>query len=128
MFHLSVLSGKMAGRSIEVRHFPFRVGRAQKNDLVLDEPGVWAEHLELTREGNLCAVTSLETASVAVNGECIRQVALRNGDQIEFGGSKLRFELAPVHLRGLRVREIAIWLALGAVFLFQFWLIYRLLA
>jgi len=128
MFHLSLLSGKMAGLCIEVRHFPFRVGRAHKNDLAIEESGVWAEHLEFTREGDLCAVKAFESASVAVNGVPTCQIVLRNGDQIEFGAAKLRFELAPVRLRGLRGREIAIWLALGAVFLFQFWLIYRLLA
>lgn len=128
MFHLSLLSGKMAGRFIPVRHFPFRVGRATQNDLILDDPGVWAEHLEFTREENLCALNAVETASVAVNGESTRQVVLRNGDQIEFGGVKLRFELAPLQLLGLRAREVAIWLAVVAVFLFQFWLIYWLLA
>ena len=47
MIQLRVLSGKMAGETIFVRRFPFRIGRAPHNELRLDDDGVWDEHLNL---------------------------------------------------------------------------------
>jgi pSer/pThr/pTyr-binding forkhead associated (FHA) protein len=127
IFQLSIVSGKMAGQVIRVRHFPFVAGRSGNCDLVLPEQGVWQKHLELRLQDGRCAVRSLEEAALGVNGQPVREAILRNGDQIEIGSMKLRFGLGPVVFRAARSREMAIWAALGAVFVFQFWLIYRLL-
>jgi hypothetical protein len=127
MFQLRLLSGKLAGRVFEVRFFPFRAGRGPENDLILDDPGVWVEHFRLVREGDLCAVKAAGAAALAVNGEPARHAVLRNGDQIEIAALRMTFGLAPAPFRALRLRETVIWTALGAVFLLQFWLIYRLL-
>jgi predicted component of type VI protein secretion system len=127
MFQLRVLSGKMAGQVFQVRHFPFVAGRSENCDLILAERGVWQRHVEFRSEDGRCAIRSLEKAGVAVNGETVAEAVLRNGDQIEIGSMKLRFGLASVAFRDPRGRELAIWSALIAVFLFQFWLIYRLL-
>lgn len=128
MIHLHILSGKMAGDTQVVRHFPFRIGRAPGNDLMVDEPGVWDEHLTLEfqkKEGFLLKTAA--DAFAAVNEENKSAARLRNGDVVSFGSAKIRFWLAPPRQRGLRLRELGVWLLIAAVTAFQFFLIYRLL-
>ena len=52
---------------------------------------------------------------------------LHNGDIISFGSAKIQFWIAAPRKRGLRLRELSVWLLLAAVTAFQFVLIYRLL-
>lgn len=128
MIQLRILSGKMAGEDIFVRRFPFRIGRAAGNELVLDDPGVWDHHLTLgfQKSDGFTLATAPETFA-AINEEPQKNARLRNGDVISFGSAKIRFWLAPPVQRGLRFREQAVWLLLLAVTAFQFFLIYRLL-
>ncbi len=128
MIQLHILSGKMAGGIEAVRRFPFRLGRAAENDLILDEPGVWDRHLTLEfqkKEGFI--LQSAPETFVAINDEAQTSARLRNGDTISFGSAKLRFWLAAPRQRGLVFGELCIWLLLIAVTVFQFALIYRLL-
>jgi pSer/pThr/pTyr-binding forkhead associated (FHA) protein len=128
MVQLRVLSGKMAGEIQIVRHFPFRIGRAAKNHLRLDEAGIWDEHLTLTFQRK--AGFSLETAPeafAAVNDQPQKSVRLRHGDIISFGSTKLQFWLAPAPLRGLRLREGFVWATIMLITALQIVLIYELL-
>jgi hypothetical protein len=128
MIQLHILSGKMAGEDIFVRRFPFRIGRATGNGLILDDAGVWDTHLTLEfkkNEGFTLATTP--EAFAAINDEQKQSARLRNGDIISFGSAKLQVWLAPPVQRGLRLRELIVWLLLIAVTAFQFFLIYRLL-
>jgi pSer/pThr/pTyr-binding forkhead associated (FHA) protein len=129
MVQLRILSGKMAGDTQVVRHFPFRIGRGPDNDLCLDDLGVWDNHLILgfqKREGFI-----LETAPdthAAVNEQPQSSVRLHNGDVISFGSAKIQFWLAPARLRGLRIRELFVWFLLAAVTVVQvllLWLLVR---
>lgn len=128
MIQLRLLSGKMAGDTKVVRRFPFRIGRAVENDLMLDDPGVWDNHITLEfqkKEG-----FTLQTASeafVAINEAPSASARLRNGDIISFGSAKIQFWLAAPRQRGLRLRELFVWFILIAVTAFQFTLIYQLL-
>jgi pSer/pThr/pTyr-binding forkhead associated (FHA) protein len=127
MVQLTILSGKMAGDIQVIRHFPFLIGRSGENDLCLDEPGIWDKHLTLgfqKRQGFI-----LETAPDAlatVNGQPQKSTRLRNGDIISFGSAKIQFWLAPAPLRGLRTREMFVWMLLATVTAGQFVLIYWL--
>jgi pSer/pThr/pTyr-binding forkhead associated (FHA) protein len=128
MIQLRILSGRMAGDTQVVRHFPFRIGRAAENDLVLDDSGVWDNHLTVTfqkREGFLMQTAA--DAFAAINEEPKSSARLRNGDVISFGSAKIQFWLAPPRQRTLRIRELYVWFLLAAVTAFQFVLIYRLL-
>jgi len=128
MIQLCILSGKMAGDIQVVRRFPFRIGRAAENDLILDEPGVWDRHLTLEfqkKEGFLLQ-TAPETFA-AINDESQTSARLRNGDLIAFGSAKIQFWLAAPRQRSLLLHELGVWLLLTAVTAFQFALIYRLL-
>ena len=127
MVQLRILSGKMAGDVQVVRHFPFRIGRSAEDDLRLDDPGVWDNHLVLgflKQEGFM-----LETAPgafAAVNEQPQASTRLHNGDVIAFGPVKIQFWLAPARLRGLRLRELFVWFLLAAVTAVQITLIWLL--
>lgn len=128
MIQLRILSGQTAGDTLVVRRFPFRIGRAAENDLRLEAPGVWDQHLTLEfqkAEGFL--LHTAPDAFAAVNEQPLTSARLRNGDIISFGSAKIQFWLAAPRQRGLRARELSVWLLLAAVTAFQFLLIYRLL-
>ena len=128
MIQLRILSGQTAGDTVVVRRFPFRIGRAAENDLRLETPGVWDQHLKLEfqkAEGFLLH-TAPETFA-AVNEQPLTSARLRNGDIISFGSTKIQFWLAAPRQRGLSLREFSVWFLLAAITVFQFVLIYRLL-
>jgi len=129
MIQLRLLSGQKAGDTHVVRHFPFHVGRAQKNDLILDEPGVWDTHLTLEfQKPDSFVLHTAADAFAAINDEHQTTSArLRNGDIISFGSAKIQFWLAAPRQRGLRLCELLVWFILAAVTAFQFALIYQLL-
>ncbi|HXE41402.1 MAG TPA: FHA domain-containing protein [Candidatus Baltobacteraceae bacterium] len=129
MTQLNVLSGKKAGSQMVVRRFPFRIGRAAQNDLSLEDDGVWDSHLtlELNRENKRIILAVAPNAFAAVNNQAVQSAPLRNGDVISFGSVKIQFWLATVKQRGLRLRELFVWMLLIAVTAAQFFLIYWLL-
>lgn len=109
-----------------VRRFPFSIGRGPGCGLVLDDAGVWEQHLDLQNHRTELALTAAADAMVSVNGEPVRTSVLRNGDVIELGGVKLCFGFSPMRQRGLRFRETLTWLALAAICLGQVALVYLL--
>lgn len=127
MIQVRILSGKMAGDTKVVRHFPFYIGRSAENDLCLDEPGVWDAHLTLSlqkREGFI--LNTAANAFAAVNEQPQTSTRLRNGDIISFGSAKIQFWLAPARLRGLLLREWSVWVLFAAVVAVQIFLLCRL--
>lgn len=128
MVQLSILSGKMAGDIQVIRRFPFSIGRSIENDLSLNEAGIWEKHLTLgfqKKEG--FTMEAAPDALATVNGQPQKFARLRNGDVISFGSAKIQFWLAPVPLRGLRTREMLVWVLIAAVTATQITLIYWLL-
>ena len=120
MVQLQVLSGGPRRAVYTVGEFPWRVGRGQTADLRLEEPGVWEEHLVLDfipLEGYV--ITRQGEALAAVNGENFERRRLRNGDLIEMGAVKLRFWLAQTSQRGLRFRELAVWVLVALLVCFE---------
>lgn len=113
---------------ILARRFPFHVGRDVGSDMLLEEQGVWARHLEiqLRADDRFWAVQSSE-ALVVVDGQKAREVELRNGALIEIGSVKLRFSLAEKPQRNQSLREDLTWVALAALVLLQIGVIYFLL-
>ena len=127
MIQLNVLSGKKAGNRTVVRHFPFRVGRAPGNQLLLDDDGVWDQHLVLELKSGGFNLAVAPGALAAVNHEPLQNQVLRNGDIITVGSAKLQFWLAAARQRSLRLRELFVWALVLAVTAGQFVLIYRLI-
>ncbi len=128
MVQIKVLSGKMAGHQTVARRFPFRIGRHGSADLPLDDAGVWEEHarLDLKRPDGFC-LTALGEALVAVNGQSVGCIALRNGDRISVGSVQLQFWLAATRQRGLIFREGFVWGVIILITLVQVGLLYWLL-
>jgi hypothetical protein len=124
---LRILNGKKAGVDWTARRFPVRIGRAAACDLSLEEEGIWDFHLELSIDPCQGILLSVQPdAFAAVNGQPVQQVVLRSGDLIEIGALQVRFGLSATRHRGLRLREILTWLALGALCAGQIALIYWL--
>ena len=128
MIQLRILSGHMAGDTLVVRRFPFRIGRTAENDLQLEVPGVWDRHFTLEfQKAEGFRLQTAPDAFVAVNEERQQSARLRNGDIISFGSAKIQFWLAAPLQRGLRLREFSVWFLIAAITALQFFLIYRLL-
>ncbi|HEV2692514.1 MAG TPA: FHA domain-containing protein [Verrucomicrobiae bacterium] len=127
MIQLRILSGKMAGEIVFVRHFPFRIGRASDNELRLEDDGIWDNHLAIWFEKqDGFVLTTAPDAFTAVNEQPQQNIRLRNGDVISFGSAKVQFWLAPASLRGLRLREAFVWLLLAGLTLVQIVLMFKL--
>ena len=127
MVQICILSGKTAGDVHVVRRFPFRIGRAAGNELPMDDDGVWDNHLVLEVQKNEgFTVKTISDAFVAINEQPQTYARLRNGDILSFGSAKIQFWLAAPQQRGLRLRELSVWLLLTLVTGFQFFLIYCL--
>lgn len=128
MVQLHILSGPKAGGFQAVRRFPFHVGRAVDNDLSLDAAGVWDYHLVLDLQKNEgFTLQTIEQSFATVNDHPQNSVLLRNGDIISFGSAKIQFWITSPGQRGLRPRELFVWVLLILVTLGQFALIYWLL-
>ena len=128
MFQLKILSGRQAGGVWSGRHFPVRVGRLPAADLSLQDDGIWNEHFEIDlSDSKEFVLVAKSDGLLSVNGAPSKKIALRNGDVIEAGSTKLQFWLGEVGQVGLRWRERLIWALVTAVCLIQITVIYLLL-
>jgi predicted component of type VI protein secretion system len=126
---IDILSGSKAGSQVIARRFPFVVGRNTQATLALEDGGVWDNHFELSmRPADGIVLTSAPEALTLVNGTRFQEARLRNGDLIEAGSVKLRFNLSPTSQRGLAFRETATWTALALLCFGQVALIYWLIS
>ena len=72
----------------------FTIGREAGNDLVLNDMTVSRRHCAITGEGNRFAIQDEGSANgTFVNGERITSRVLTPGDDIQVGGSTIRFEM-----------------------------------
>jgi pSer/pThr/pTyr-binding forkhead associated (FHA) protein len=129
VIQLKILSGNKAGTVWVARHFPVRIGRSPHDDLQLEEPGVWQDHLRLEflpAEGFILRPGT--DSPVALNSAALTGPAtLRNGDTIELGSARLRFWLADSRQARFWFREWITWAGIAAISLAQIALIYWLL-
>lgn len=81
------------GQRIVLGEAIFSVGRLSECTLVLEDGNVSRRHAEIRPQGTGFKVVDLaSTNGTNVNGERIAERQLRDGDVIEFGGTKVRFE------------------------------------
>lgn len=127
MVQLRFLTGKHSGSFQRIAQFPCSIGRNASADVRLEDPGVWDRHLEIDLDSARCFVlrTRME-ASACVNGQPTDQTALKNGDLIEIGASKIQFWLDPTRPKDFRVREFLTWTTLLILSACQVALIYWL--
>lgn len=69
------------------------IGRSRRADIVLADPNISRQHAEVRREGDGYVVVDLDsTNGVFVNGRPTKRATLQEGDVIELGATRLRFE------------------------------------
>jgi hypothetical protein len=93
-----VVDVRTPGRAAErllLRGGTVRIGRADDNDLVLDDDRVSRHHGQLaSRQGTLVFSDLGSTNGSFVNGSRVTQIALGPGDVLHLGGSTLTVEVA----------------------------------
>lgn len=70
-----------------------RVGRSEENEVFLLDPSVSRAHAVVELDGGAATVRDLgSTNGTFVNGERIEAHPLRDGDELTFGNTRMRFE------------------------------------
>jgi len=70
-----------------------RIGRSDDNDIVLNDPSVSRAHAVVEVSAGRAALRDLDsTNGTFLNGRRIRAEALRDGDELQLGNTRLRFE------------------------------------
>lgn len=81
------------GQSYEVNKRVVLIGRSRQCDLVLADPNVSRRHAELRQRGNDYVIVDLgSTNGVEINGRRVKTKTLNNGDLINLGTTRVRFE------------------------------------
>lgn len=127
MVQFKILTGRRAGAVCPVERFPARIGRSPGSEIVLEDAGVWEEHLTLTLDPESGFAVSLHQGAIAtVNGQPFEGHRLRNGDVIELGATKIQFWIGTVRQTNLRWREWALWIGLAILFAVQLVMLWKL--
>ena len=62
------------------------IGRARSNQIIVDDPSVSAHHAVLLRTGASYSLKDLNsTNGTRINGDCVTDAELKDGDTIRFG-------------------------------------------
>src|SRR5262245_23266092 len=104
MMKLTVLSGPDAGSVFAPTTDTIVIGRGHDCDVVLHDSRVSRRHCKIYREERNFIISDLRTTNgVFLNDPKIRinTHVLKNGDEILFGGSRLRVEFSPSLGEGL---------------------------
>lgn len=88
----ALLENLSTGEKHRVINFPYRIGRMEANNLVIDDQTVSRFHAEIFKEGRFYYIRDLEsTNGTFVNGKPVRVKKLKEGDIITIGNTKLRW-------------------------------------
>ena len=91
------------------------IGRAPHNDLVIDFPGVSAEHAVIATVGNDNVLEDLNsTNGTQINGQPIRKHFLQDDDVIEIAGYRIRYQENPLHQAVVSTARITVLSGYGA--------------
>jgi hypothetical protein len=79
---------------VELSGDPLILGRSPECDVVLAASYVGQQHARIWRHDDMFTLQTLATESrMAIGGKAVRSAVLANGDEIEIGWYRLRFEL-----------------------------------
>lgn len=128
MLRLDILSGAKAGTQFVTRLYPVEIGRGPQCQIQLTDPGVWDRHVRVSLDDTREFVaTALSDALVSVDGQpAAKSTPLRNGDTIEIGSVRIRFQLSETRHRGLKTLELAVWTLILLICAAQISIIYLL--
>jgi len=90
-----VISSEFAGRVLQLSDEPMYIGRADDNDITIKHGSVSRAHAEVTRDAStrryhLRNLSS--TNALRVNGEEQTSIALEDGDVVDLGHVRMRYE------------------------------------
>lgn len=89
---LRMLNGAGKDRVFTIRAAVTTIGRGLENDLVLDSTDVSRDHARIEyRDGQWFLIDLDSTNGTRLNGQPVRQTAIRGGDRIELGSIMLEF-------------------------------------
>lgn len=92
---LKVTSGPLAGFILQSRENPVRIGRAEDNDLVIEDPLISRHHAVIIREGSDFVLRDLgSTNGTYVGARRIQARVLESGDVFRIGSSEISFEVS----------------------------------
>jgi hypothetical protein len=81
------------GDRFTLAQHPITIGRRPESNLVLADPNVSRNHAEIRPQGDGFVLVDLgSTNGSKVNGIRVAQQVLRDGDEISFGNTRMRFE------------------------------------
>ncbi len=82
-----------SGDRFTIEEHVIAVGRHPESNIVLADPNVSRNHAEIRPEGDhFCLVDLGSTNGTRVNGVRVERHVLRDGDELTFGNTRLRFE------------------------------------
>jgi pSer/pThr/pTyr-binding forkhead associated (FHA) protein len=91
---LCFLNGRNAGDEVKITKDTFFIGRSQTNNLILEDRSVSRKHAVLNFLDGEFVLSDLNSyKGIELNGEKVKEVVLRDGDQIRFGSVALQFLL-----------------------------------
>lgn len=94
MAKLKILSGKSAGKELEIEHLAVNLGRDSSNEIVLNDDNVSRMHAQVRKEGEKYEVIDQgSTNGTLVNGRHVTSCELKNGDTIQVGEVEIGFSL-----------------------------------
>jgi hypothetical protein len=77
----------------ELREAVTVIGRSRRCDIVVNDPNVSRQHVEIRRQDDGYLVRDLDsTNGMRVNRRAVKQAVLQHGDRIELGTTELLFE------------------------------------
>lgn len=83
------------GTSYEIRRKKTTIGRLSSNDIVVDDHLVSRQHAQIIYDGkSFFIVDNLSLNGTYVNGIRVDEAKLADGDEIQIGGEKFRFEIS----------------------------------
>lgn len=83
------------GNSYEIRRKKTTIGRLSSNDIVVDDHLASRQHAQIIYDGkSFFIVDNLSLNGTYVNGIRVDEAKLADGDEIQIGGEKFRFEIS----------------------------------
>ena len=127
MASLTVETGDLAGKQIEVRLERLVIGRSGSAHLVLPTGSVSSQHCAIIQRGGRYVLQDTEsTNGTRLNGSPVREARLKHGDLISVGEVDIRFEDegggdATISMPAFaarktgRAKRVAVWVVLSLV-------------
>jgi Protein of unknown function (DUF3662)/FHA domain len=89
---LVLMSGPHEVRTYPLNALQVAIGRSERSDIALADPGVSRNHARIVREGDDFIIEDLQsTNGTEVNGQPVRRRRLANGDMVKLANSTLQF-------------------------------------